>query len=265
MIHQFRDKKQIQRRKVIYKNAIGFGVAIILVVFGFLGYMSKVLVFIGNPIWGTEGFITNVFSNATNNLKTKRSLLEENERLLTENNRLMTSMIDYKIVKNENNELKEILNRVSVPKNYVLGNILTKPNNSPYDTVIIDIGTSDKIKLGSKVYAEGDVPVGVISEVYEKSSIVSLYSNPAEKTEGYIDGSNASVELIGRGGGNFEMIIPAELTVNKGTLIYLPGSTSEIIALVDDIISKPSDPFKKVILNSPINVQNLKWLLIRIN
>ncbi|HEY5589205.1 MAG TPA: hypothetical protein VIK86_09670, partial [Candidatus Paceibacterota bacterium] len=79
------------------------------------------------------------------------------------------------------------------------------------------------------------------------------------------DISNASVELIGRGGGNFEMIIPIELAAEKGTLIYLPGSSSMVIAIVDEVLSKPSDPFKKVILSSPVNVQNLKWVQVRSN
>lgn len=265
MIHQFRDKKQIQRKKVIFKNGIAFAVLLVLVSLGLLGFLGKVFTSIGNPIWGAEGFITKTFSNTTDSLRTKKSVLKENEELIALNNKLMTSMIDYRIIKNENNNLRELLSRTDRPSEYILGIILTKPNNSPYDTVIIDIGIQDGIKEGSRVYAEGNIPLGLVSKVYENTSLITLYSNPSYKTEGYIEGSNASVELIGRGGGNFEMIIPIDLTTESGTMVYLPGSTSEIIALVDDIISKPSDPFKKVILNSPVNIQNLKWLLVKKN
>ena len=80
-----------------------------------------------------------------------------------------------------------------------------------------------------------------------------------------MDVSNASVELTGRGGGNFEMIIPLELSAEKGTVVYLPGSSSTILATIDEVISKPSDPFKKVILSSPVNIQNLKWVQVKIN
>ena len=69
--------------------------------------------------------------------------------------------------------------------------------------------------------------------------------------------------LKGGGGGNFEMIIPIELDVTNGTIVYLPGSTSFVVAIVDEIISKPSDPFKKVILHSPINIQNEKWVEVK--
>ena len=98
-----------------------------------------------------------------------------------------------------------------------------------------------------------------------KTSLVALYTNPGQKTEGFINGTNASVELVGRGGGNFEMVIPLELQVEKGTIVYLPGSTSQVLAVIGDVISQPTDPFKKVILSSPVNIQNLKWVEVKKN
>jgi hypothetical protein len=35
------------------------------------------------------------------------------------------------------------------------------------------------------------------------------------------------------------------------------------IALIDETISTPTDPFKKVLLSSPVNVQNLKWVEVK--
>jgi hypothetical protein len=120
-----------------------------------------------------------------------------------------------------------------------------------------------KINEGAQIYADGNVPIGIISKVYNNTSLITLYTNPGQKTEGFINGSNASVELTGRGGGNFEMIIPIEMQVDKGTIVYLPDSTSLVLAYVDEIISSPTDPFKKVLLSSPINIQNLKWVEVK--
>jgi cell shape-determining protein MreC len=183
--------------------------------------------------------------------------------LIEEITALRLSMSDYQILKKENEDLKELLGRLPISKDFVLGNILTKPNHSPYDTIVIDIGSSDNVSEGSLVYANGNIPIGNIGKVYEKTSLVTLYSNPGQKTEGFMDITNASVLLTGRGGGNFEMIIPVDLTAEKGTVIFLPGNNSEILALVDEIISRPSDPFKKVILSSPVNIQNLKWIQVK--
>lgn len=58
------------------------------------------------------------------------------------------------------------------------------------------------------------------------------------------------------------MMVPVELSLEKGTIIYLPGNNSKIIAIVDEIISEPTDPVKRVLLSSPVNVQNLKWVQV---
>lgn len=263
MMHQFRDKKQILRKKKIIRNIIGFGLFFILVSIGLLGWSGKLFNNIGRPIWKSENFINTSFYNMNYLFRTKASISEENHNLIEEIFNIRLTMIDYQILKKENEELKEILGRIGEKNDFILGNILTKPNHSPYDTIIIDIGSDMNLMEGDLIYVNGNIPIGFISQVYDKTSLVTLYSNPSQKTEGFINGVNASVILIGRGGGNFEMIIPMELQVEKGTIIYLPGNSSLVLAQVNEVISKPSDPFKKVLLSSPVNVQNLKWVQVK--
>ena len=265
MIHQFLDKKQITRRRKITRNAIGFGLFLLLVFLGILSWTGNLFNFVGSPIWKVEKSINNSFNNLNYLFRTKAAITKENHNLIDDNLNIKLSMIDYQILKRENDQLKEILGHLPESKNFILGNILSKPNHSPYDTIIIDIGTSSGIKEGDSIYVNGNISIGNIGKVYNNTSLVSLYTSPGQKTEGFMDGSNASVELVGRGGGNFEMIIPIELLAEKGAIVYLPGDTSEVIALVDDIISKPSDPFKKVLLSSPVNIQNLKWVQVKKN
>jgi len=262
MMHQFLDKKQITRKKKIIRNVIGFGIFFILVSVGILSWTGQLFNLVGEPIWGTENFLTKSFYNINYLFRTKATITEENHNLIEEVAYLRGSVTDYQILKNENAELKELLGRVEENSDFILGNILTKPNHSPYDTLIIDIGNNTGIKEGETVYANGNMPIGSIEKVYDKTSLVSLYTNPSRKTEGFMDISNVSVELTGRGGGNFEMVVPAELSIEKNMIVYLPGSNSKIIALVGKIISEPTDPFKRVLLSSPVNVQNLKWVQV---
>lgn len=263
MMHQFLDKKQIVRRKKIIKNVIIFGTFFVLVILGIFSLTGQLFNFIGRPILETKQSIINGFTDIGYLFNTKEYLLNENRRLTEENSGIRLQMIDYQILKDENIDLKEMLGRNNLEDNFILGNILTKPSSSPYDTIIIDIGENDGVEINNVVYVNGDIPVGSITKLYEKTSLVSLFTNPGQKTEGFINGLNASVELTGRGGGNFEMIIPIELQVENGTIIYLPGLTSHVVALVDDVISAPTDPFKKVLLSSPVNIQNLKWVEVR--
>lgn len=263
MIHQFLDKKQIIKRKKNIRNAIGFGLFFILFILGVFSFTGQLSNYIGRPIWVSENFISSSFNNIIYFFQSKSFLSNENKRLIEENTNINLNMIDYQILKKEVDQLKEILGRIPDGDNFILGNILTKPNQSLYDTVILDIGKNLNIKEGDAVYVNGNIIIGNIGKIYEKTSLVYLYTNPGQKTEGFLDGSNASVELVGRGGGNFEMIIPIELDVTNGTIVYLPGNTSFVIAIVDEIISKPSDPFKKVILHSPVNIQNEKWVEVK--
>jgi cell shape-determining protein MreC len=262
MIHQFRDKKQIAKKKKLIKNFIFLLIFLLLAGLGVFSYFRGFFYFIGRPIWKTEKVISEGIDNSGYIFKSKSSVYKENDNLLRENADLKISMIDYQILKNENLALKELFNRTTENKNLILSNILTKPNYSPYDTLIIDIGSNLNISVGDIVYGGSTSPIGVIDAVYDKTSLVTLYSNPGKVTQAMIEGTNTSVELVGRGGGNFEMTIPIDLPYTNGTFVYLPNIESKIVATIEDVISSPNDPVKKVLLSSPINVQNLKWVFV---
>ncbi len=263
-MYQFRDKKQIAKRKIIIRNIfiIGF---VLVVVFLFSNYFSKILNLVGIPLWSTENKIVNIVEYNSHLVRTKSSVFRENDNLIEKNKNLESKMIDYEILKKENDELKEMLIRLPSTHNFTLATILAKPNQSPYDTIIVDVGSDEGITEGLKVYANGETPIGQVEKVYMKTSLITLYSNPKRVTQAVLNSSNAPVELIGRGGGNFEMLIPLDLSSENGELVVLPGLTSEVIAIVDGVISTPTDPIKKVILRSPINIQSLKWVEIKRN
>lgn len=265
MIHQFRDKKQIDQKKKVIKNIIFLIIFLLLGVGGVYSFTGGFFNYIGRPIWKIRNSTSDNLESTSYLFKTRASIFSENNNLLLENTRLRTSMIDYNILKEENLKLKELFDRVPPGKNLILANILTKPNYSLYDTVIIDIGTDDGLSVGQKVFSNEVTPIGKISIVYKDTSLVTLYTNPGEVTEVMIDGFNTNLELIGRGGGNFEMTIPIDLPFTNNTLVFLPNIESEIIAIIKDVISSPNDPVKKVLLISPINVQNLKWVFVNRN
>ncbi len=265
MIHQFRDKKQISKRKTVIKIVIILIIFLVVAFSGFLPFSKRIFNYIGNPIWKIKNASLGNVSDLNYLTKTKSSLLKENQDLLEENYDLKISMIDYQIIKDENNNLKNLLGVIFYPSDFVLSSILVKPSYSPYDTLIIDVGQDEGILVENKVYANGVIPVGVVREVYGQTSLVELYSNPGKVTPGIIEGLNISIDLVGRGGGNFEMAVPFELIITNGTKITLPGIESEIIAIVKEEISEPTDPIKKVILHAPVNIQNEKWVEVKKN
>ena len=170
-------------------------------------------------------------------------------------------MANYNSVILENLNLKETLGRKNSKTNMVLSAILSKPNQSSYDTLIIDVGIEQGIKEGNTVFALGNIPVGAIAKTYLHSSTVKLFSTSGEKTQAVVSG-NIYLELVGRGGGNFEMIIPADFKLVKGDEVVLPGITPYVLAITETMISDPRDSAVKALLVSPVNIQELKFVQV---
>ena len=115
------------------------------------------------------------------------------------------------------------------------------------------------------VFAFTHVPIGRVAAVYSNSSKVVLFSTAGEKTQVVLGGrKDIFMQIVGRGGGNFEMTIPRDLTLNKGDEVVLPGITPYILAVVETVISDPRDPFVKALLVSPVNMEELKFVEVEL-
>src|SRR3989344_1361435 len=184
------------------------------------------------------------------------------EVLIVNQDKIMMS--NYNSILIENINLKEILGRKNEKTAMILAAVLSKPNQSPYDTIIIDAGTKQGLKTGDVIFALGNIPIGRVSNVYPNSSKVILFSNSGEKMQVVISGKDVFMEVVGRGGGNFEMILPRDFILVKGDQVVLPGITSYVLGIVETIISDPRDPFVKALLVSPANIQELKFVQVEL-
>jgi cell shape-determining protein MreC len=264
-MYQFRDKKKYKYKNKIIRNIIIGIVVFLLFILGIIFKSGNFFHLFALPFWKTEKSFSEKIPDPSILVRTKLSVFSENESLKNKIADLEMQMTDFQLLKIENEELKNLFFRIPSKSDFILGVILTKPNRSPYDTIVIDIGENVGLMGGEQVFANAEVPIGEITEVHPKDSLVSLYSNPGRKTEGVMTGTNATVELIGRGGGNFEMIIPLDMESEKGTTIVLPNIESRIIAIIESVLSNPTDSIKKVLLRSPVNFQELKWVQVKKN
>ncbi len=220
---------------------------------------------LGNKISGT-------FETLGSYLLSKNFLYVENQALRSKLDLQAARILNYGTLFAENTALKEILGRKNENTPMITGAILAKPNQSPYDTLIIDLGEQQGLAPGDRVFALGNVPIGRITEVYSHSAKVVLFSNAGEKTHVVISlnpdsaggaDESLSMELVGRGGGNFEMTVPRELTVAKGTRRFYPVLFRMWWRLSRRYISDPRDSFSKALLTSPVNIQQLKFIEVQ--
>ncbi|KKT00891.1 MAG: hypothetical protein UW07_C0031G0003 [Candidatus Nomurabacteria bacterium GW2011_GWF2_43_8] len=262
------------REKKFFKITFGVIVLFVLIYFraGIWGGLSYASHGIFRPVLVLGNGLGEKMSNLSAYFASKNSLQEENENLKSQILENQADRANYDSVVAENEDLKEILGRLpaqagkseNVP--LILSAILSKPNRSPYDTIIIDAGETQGIKVGDIAFAFGNVPIGRIAEVYASSSKVILFSSSGEKTQTIMSGRPARaggdvfLEIVGRGGGNFEMILPRDFILQKGEQVIMPGLYPYILAVVETIISDPRNPVTKVLLSSPVNIQELKFV-----
>lgn len=257
-----------RKRNKFLKSAAGVFIIIILFYFraGIFGGLSYASHAVFRPVLSSGNSIGQKFKNLGSYFSFKSSLYKENMDLKSKLDEDRADRANYDSVVAENISLKEILGRKSEQANMTLAAILAKPNQSPYDTLLIDVGTEHGIESGDRVFAKGFVPIGRVAEAYSSSSKVILFSNAGEKTQAIISplagqaGGNIFAELVGRGGGNFEIVLPRDIVLWKGDQAVLPGLTPYVIGIVETVISDPRDSSQKALLVAPVNIQELKFV-----
>ncbi len=268
-MHYLRDRNK-KRKKILVVSAVA---AVIILFFagrfGLLRGLSSFFQAIVRPLWKSEINIENNTSVLTGEFRSKASILSENQSLRDENDSLRVELSSLQVIQDENDQLKASMGRTD-KATFILGAVITKPPRSLYDTFVVDAGAQAGVIPGAKVYAGSPVSdgahasvfVGAVSEVYAKSSLVKLFSSAGEKIQVAVSGKNLTTEATGRGGGNFEMTFPHDVEIPKGTQVTALGIDPYLVGIVNDVISDSRDPLQKVLLYSPVNMQELKFVEI---
>lgn len=259
MIDLYSNKKTRPARKLFLIITISFLVLFIL----FLVFVRLRDSSANESLWriGLRGrSVPRVFASY---LASKKSLMQENTELREKLDEAQLELLNHSVYKNENEKLKEILGR-KISANLLLAQILTKPNRSPYDIIIVDVGQGNNVVVGQKVFARGNIPIGEVAEVSRNTSRIKLYSTPGNETSAILEGSDIDVNLVGTGSGGFEIILPKDISVHVGQAILNKNIHSRTIALVEGIVSTDRDSFKKVLAKSPVNIQELSWVQIEL-
>jgi len=188
----------------------------------------------------------------------RKALLRERDALKQEVETLKARDAEFTLLQQENESLKQ----QGENPTFIRAEILAKPSTSVYDSLVVNKGSRDGVFVGTKVYASPTSILGTVSEVFETSSKIKLYSTPGEKTSVVVLGSNVTAEAVGRGGQNFELTFPRDVEIPVGSITVLPGMSSAIVGIVEQVLFDPRDPFQKVLLRSTTNVEHLLWVEI---
>lgn len=204
-----------------------------------------------------SGALSGVFSY----FRSKSSLADENARLAAVLQETRLKLLSSEAKAAEYEEIERVFG-TAAGRNKLIVSVLMRPPRSPFDVLMLDAGSEDGLAEGAIVYAAGGIPIGTVSSLSKKSSEATLYSSPGRRTQAVIQGPRIATEAVGRGGGNFAIVLPRELKVEKGVAVLLPGNDNGILGYIDDIELDPIDTFQTILLRTPVNINSQTWVMV---
>lgn len=213
--------------------------------------------------WKGESSSAGLFASMGEMVASKYSLTKENQRLQEEISARDSGAMLLDTLRSENENLKALLGR-NAKGTFVIGVILARPPAALYDTLVIDAGSSDGIKVGDKVYAEGDVLLGDIAEVSSHQSKVSLYSSPGRVTPVLFGTTTIAAEATGKGGGNFMTRLPAKTLISSGEIVTMPQIHAHTFGVVEDVTLDSSASLQTILFKTPVNVNQISFVEVDI-
>jgi len=239
-------------------------VFLVLVVSGFLfpNLLRRAAFATAQPVWFLRDGAQSLVSDVGNFFSSKNAMAGKVLSLEDQVTSLKLKEADYDILVKENEDLKAQLGRTeSIAR--VMGRVLSKPPRSPYDTLVLDVGATDGLQKGDKVYLSGNVILGLITDVAPHTSVVSLFSTSGQKEESVLERTGATYEIEGRGGANFSVDVPKDADILWGDAFAYPDLSPALMGTVYYIDTESQSAFKTVYIRIPGNVFDSKWVFVQ--
>ena len=253
----------------------GIVVVVILIQLISPRFFSGIITAIARPFWRIE------FDIQGGELLSAESLLNEKESLSRHIDELNIRLDSVHALETENAELRALLGRddtvinssstphqknsthVSSPG--ILAAVLRRPPVSGYDQMIVDIGRDYKVSTSSLVYVQGGVLIGHVIEVFGSTSKIRLYTSPGESLSVLVGPRHIAATAVGRGGGHYEVQVSRDANVVEGDEIRDDSYNNLPLGTVSSVLLDPTQPFKKLLFAPPVNVYQLRWVLVKNN
>lgn len=256
-----------KRRIIIFLAVIGL--LIFLYNLGILkpfeGFFERVL----NPVSSSFQSLGSEFRRSYNDKMSEQDLLAENKKLKEEVVKLTEENVDLRIVKQENEILREHLNFLTENNyKYLISNVVSRGEitdiSDKSETVIIDKGSRDGLVPGLAVVSGKGVIVGKIAEVKESISLVYLTNNSKckitatvlgqEGTEGVTEGELGLTIRM-----NFipqsKVITLGDVVVTSGLEQYIPRGL--IIGQVIEVVKDNNELWQNAVIESMSSSEDL--------
>jgi len=250
--------RSAKKKKEQGKRGIQFGFVLLFVVLGFSGVYRWASVGF-SPVSASFWKFANGDASLSFVLKDKKHLERDIVELKETIQDLELESLRTEMIRKENEDLKTSLGRLSSEPS-VLASVVLRPDRTLYNSLVIDTGSKQGVKIGDIVLAYGSVAIGRVVDVRENISHVEVFSQSNSTSVFNHLPTNTHVDIMGRGGSAFEFTIQRDVEVAEGDILALPGTRGYITGLVEKISFNPTDPFQTVFGRSVVNINELRFV-----
>jgi cell shape-determining protein MreC len=258
-----------QQRNKKYWGPIGLTFLAVILLFVLTNPIRDIftgpLIFFTKPFWQVSDNLGTLTSNQISGFgKSRQNLLVENKALLIENKKLKTLLKAKNDLEIDNLKLREVLGRTEAKINPVLARVIFLPNFVPYNNLLLDIGENNRtrpIKVGDFVVADGTILIGRLTEIdatYSKVKLISAETNLSV----VIGPQNIPAVAVGSGAGNLTITLPKDTPVFIGDQVRVSLLNNYLVGSVGHIEKLTSRPTQTILVRTPVNLWQLKWLEI---
>ena len=251
------------RRRMTFKKRFITGMIAVVVLLIGLGLhfgppplLTAGVTALAQPFWQAR---TKLLDEATvlQAFHAKTELVKENEALRATLRDAQFKLADRALLVQENRELKQLVGNEAG----AIAAVFARPNTTPYDTLIIDVGEQD-VAVGDDILVGESILIGQVREVFGSTAHVQLFSSPGVETEVTLPESEVVTIATGLGGGNFTLRIPSDILVSEHDPVTFGGLESRILGFVHATEITPGDLFQTVLFRTPANLSTLRWVVV---
>jgi len=250
-----RSRHPYRRSLLILSGVFGAGVVIFFL-------LDSLILSLITPAWKADNIVSVKVRDFSGFFSSRSGLMTENARLRESVASLELRLASLSAELGGEGDLLALFGRTSEEVG-ILAAVLTHPPQTPYDILVIDAGFKDGVALGQRVVLPEGSIIGEVTEVFAGLSKVRLYTSSGMKTNAVLERNNMAVILEGTGAGNFRIEVPRETVVEIGDRILSPDLSARLLGIVEDSAVEPTDFFKEVLARSPVNIFNLRFVLIK--
>jgi len=190
-----------------------------------------------------------------------------------------------KSLQTENEYLRSLLGKTPEDSGMTLAGVIERPPRTPFDSLVIDVGSDQNILEGDMVFSDGLYAIGLISAVSDHTSTVTLFSSAGQNidalinspVEGMKDNSGNStstaevkskdfsnpVVVEGRGGGNYYIKLPKNIKVKIGDPVIWPSTETILLGAIEVVDSGEGEAYSQLYFKSPINMNSLRYVQVK--